>query len=82
MSGIAGFFSQTPTLVAQQAREIKRLQSHLLAIADHHEEERDKAEANHCDAAARYHEERRNAALFPLTCPEAMGTPRLLEVDL
>ncbi len=60
-----------------QQQEIDRYRRHLKAIAEHHEYERQEARN---PEAARYHEERRNVAMFPLVCPQARGERPLLEI--
>jgi len=49
--------------IQRQGDEIATLRAHLHAIADHHEEEMLDAEDTNL---ARYHKERRDAALLPL----------------
>ena len=66
---------------AEAEEEITRLHAHLKAIAEHHEDQRAAWESVNDYDNARYHEERRDVAMFPLACPEARGeTPLHLEL--
>lgn len=65
--------------IAKLERENSRYRACIKSIADHHEEMRQQCAYDY--SLSSYHTERRDRAMFTLTCPEARGETPLLEVE-